>query len=72
MDMMMNSQVAGAAPIRSYYSNLDYYTAIDDFTFQVKFTKKPKPKTEVFAGFIQCLSIFMHIMKMVSDMMILL
>ena len=23
-------QVAGAAPIRSYYSTLDYYTAIDD------------------------------------------
>ena len=29
MDMMMNNQVAGAAPGRSYYSNLKEYKALD-------------------------------------------
>lgn len=50
MDMMMNSQVAGAAPTRSYYSNLDYYMAIDDFTFQVKFTKKTQTQDKMIRG----------------------
>ena len=68
----MDAEVAGAAPIRSYYSNLDYYTAISDFTFQVKFTKKPNLKIKLFVVFIQCLNISTHTMKMEKDMMILL
>jgi peptide/nickel transport system substrate-binding protein len=40
-DMMMNTQVGGAAPARSYYSELESYRAIDDFTFEVKL-KTPK------------------------------
>lgn len=34
-DMLMNTQVSGAAPIRSYFESLDTYKAIDDFTFQI-------------------------------------
>ena len=40
MEMLMNDQVAGAAPMRSYYGDLDSYKALDDFTFEVKFKKK--------------------------------
>ena len=40
-DMLMNAQVGGAAPMRSYFSELETYRAIDDFTFEVKL-KAPK------------------------------
>ena len=40
MDMMMNDQVAGAAPSRSYLSDLLDYEAIDDFTFRIRFKTK--------------------------------
>ena len=40
MDMVMNPQVAGAASTRSYYESLDTYKALDDFTFQISFSKK--------------------------------
>ncbi len=40
MDMLMNEQVSGAAPLRSYFDGLDSYRAIDDFTFEVKFKEK--------------------------------
>jgi len=41
MDMLNNPQVAGAAPLRSYFESLDSYRAIDDFTFEIKW-KEPK------------------------------
>jgi peptide/nickel transport system substrate-binding protein len=41
VEMMMNDQVAGAAPLRSYFDELESYEAIDDFTFRITF-KKPK------------------------------
>ncbi len=37
MRMLMNPQVAGAAPLRSYLKDLDSYRAIDDHTFEIKF-----------------------------------
>jgi peptide/nickel transport system substrate-binding protein len=37
MDMLMNPQVAGAAPSRSYFKDLESYRAIDDYTFEIKF-----------------------------------
>ena len=37
MDMMTNEQVAGAAPLRSYFDELESYEVIGDFTFQIKF-----------------------------------
>jgi len=37
MDMLMNEQVAGAAPLRSYYDELESYEVIDDFTIELKF-----------------------------------
>jgi len=40
-NMMMNNQVSGAAPKRSYYDELESYRALDDFTFEVKL-KTPK------------------------------
>ncbi len=40
MDMMMNNQVAGAAPIRSYFKDLESYTATDDFTLVLQFKQK--------------------------------
>jgi peptide/nickel transport system substrate-binding protein len=39
MKMLMNPQVAGAAPMRPYFKDLVSYTALDDFTFEVKFSK---------------------------------
>ncbi|MBM76756.1 MAG: hypothetical protein CMK59_15215 [Proteobacteria bacterium] len=50
MDMLMNNQVAGAAPIRSYYSNLKQYRALDDFTFQVEFNKKTQTQDNMVRG----------------------
>jgi len=41
LDLLTNNQVAGAAPLRSYFDELESYKAIDDHTFEVKF-KKPK------------------------------
>jgi peptide/nickel transport system substrate-binding protein len=40
MDMLMNPQVTGAAPLRSYFEDLDSYEAIDDYTFKLKFKRK--------------------------------
>lgn len=40
MDMLMNEQVAGAAPLRSYFEELVSYKALDDYTFEVKFKEK--------------------------------
>jgi ABC-type transport system substrate-binding protein len=37
MDMLMNPQVTNAAPLRSYFGDLESYRAIDDFTFEIKF-----------------------------------
>ncbi len=41
MDLMTNDQVAGAAPLRSYFDELESYEAIDDYTVRITF-KKPK------------------------------
>jgi len=38
-DMLTNTQVSGAAPIRSYFESLASYKAIDDFTFEIKWTE---------------------------------
>ncbi|MEC7240976.1 MAG: ABC transporter substrate-binding protein [Myxococcota bacterium] len=40
LDMLMNEQVAGAAPLRSYFSNLASYEATDDYTFEITFSKR--------------------------------
>ena len=40
MDMCMNAQVTGCAPLRSYYEEMEYYKAVDDYTFEIKFGKK--------------------------------
>jgi len=39
LDMLMNEQVAGAAPLRSYFEKLEGYEAVDDFTFRIRFSK---------------------------------
>jgi ABC-type transport system substrate-binding protein len=41
LDMLTNDQVAGAAPLRSYFDELESYEAVDDHTFRIQF-KKPK------------------------------
>ncbi|MEC8194189.1 MAG: ABC transporter substrate-binding protein [Myxococcota bacterium] len=41
LDLLMNDQVAGAAPLRSYFDELESYEALDDHTFRISF-KKPK------------------------------
>jgi ABC-type transport system substrate-binding protein len=40
LDMLMNEQVAGAAPLRSYFTNLASYKAVDDYTFEITFAKR--------------------------------
>ena len=50
MDMLMNNQVAGAAPMRSYFSNLASYNALDDFTFSITFNKKTKTQDNIVRG----------------------
>ena len=37
LDMLTNDQVAGAAPLRSYFDELESYEALDDYTVQLKF-----------------------------------
>jgi peptide/nickel transport system substrate-binding protein len=39
LDLMMNDQVAGAAPLRSYFDELETYEAVDDHTFRIHFKK---------------------------------
>ncbi|MCO4770431.1 MAG: hypothetical protein KDA24_10415 [Deltaproteobacteria bacterium] len=39
LDMLMNPQVAGAAPIRSYFESLESYKAIDDYTLEIKWSE---------------------------------
>ena len=50
MEMTLNNQVAGAAPLRSYFANLETYRALDDFTFQVKFNKKTQTQDRMVRG----------------------
>lgn len=50
MDMTMNNQVAGAAPLRSYFANLEEYKALDDFTFRIKFSKKTQTQDRMVRG----------------------
>ena len=38
LDMVMNDQVTGSAPLRSYFEQLESYRAVDDYTFEIKFT----------------------------------
>ena len=40
LDMLMNEQVMGAAPLRSYFKHLASYQATDEFTFEVTFNKR--------------------------------
>ncbi len=39
MDMLMNTQVSGAAPGRSYFESLESYRVIDDHSFEIKWTE---------------------------------
>ena len=39
VDLMMNPQVSGAAPVRSSFDNLVSYEAVDDFTFRMEFSE---------------------------------
>ena len=50
LDMIMNDQVAGAAPLRSYYKNLESYKALDDFTFTLSFNKKTQTQDLMVRG----------------------
>ena len=50
MDMLNNDQVAGAAPLRSYFENLDGYRVVDDFTFEVRFKKKTQTQDNIVRG----------------------
>jgi len=50
MDMTMNNQVAGAAPLRSYFANLKEYKALDDFTFRISFSKKTQTQDRMVRG----------------------
>ena len=50
LDMMLNNQVAGAAPMRSYYSNMESYKALDDFTFSITFNKKTQTQDLMVRG----------------------
>lgn len=38
-DMLTNDQVAGAAPLRSYFEELEAYEALDDHTIRITFKK---------------------------------
>jgi len=40
LDMTLDPQVTGAAPMRSYLEELDGYHAIDDFTFEIRFKQR--------------------------------
>jgi peptide/nickel transport system substrate-binding protein len=40
MDMLMNPNVTGAAPLRSYFGDLVSYEAVDDYTFKIVFSRK--------------------------------
>ena len=40
MDMLMNPQVTGAAPLRSYFDDLVSYEATDDYTFVIKYKRR--------------------------------
>ena len=50
MDMLNNDQVAGAAPLRSYFENLEGYRVVDDFTFEVRFSKKTQTQDNIVRG----------------------
>lgn len=49
MDMLMNPQVAGAAPLRSYFEAMESYEALDDYTLQIKWTEAKFPHLSVAA-----------------------
>ena len=40
LDMMMNTQVAGAAPLRAYFKDLESYEATSDFELKLQFKSK--------------------------------
>jgi len=40
LDMIMNTDVTGAAASRSYLNEVESYEALDDYTFRIKFKKK--------------------------------
>jgi ABC-type transport system substrate-binding protein len=40
LDMLMNEQVAGAAPLRSYFTHLASYEATGEYTFEITFSKR--------------------------------
>ena len=40
LKMLMNPQVTGAAPLRSYFEEMESYRAIDDYTLEIKFKRK--------------------------------
>jgi ABC-type transport system substrate-binding protein len=40
MDLLLNEQVSGAAPLRSYYEGVDSYRAVDEYTFEIKFKER--------------------------------
>ena len=39
IDMLMNDQVSGAAPLRSYYDTMTSWKALDDYTLEVQFSE---------------------------------
>jgi peptide/nickel transport system substrate-binding protein len=50
LDMLMNPQVAGAAPMRSYFEDLDSYRAVDDTTFEISFSTAKYMQVPIISG----------------------
>ena len=51
LDLIMNPQVTSAAPFRSYFDTLVSYRAVDDFTFEIRFSEAQfKHRAEILAG----------------------
>jgi len=50
VDMTMNNQVAGAAPLRSYFENLVLWEAPDDFSLRVVFSKRTYSQLSIIRG----------------------
>jgi peptide/nickel transport system substrate-binding protein len=51
IDMTMNEQVGGAAPLRSYFENLVTWEATGDFAFKVVFSKRTYAQMDMVRGF---------------------
>ena len=45
--MCLDEAVAGCAPLRSYFEDLDSYRAVDDYTFEIKFTRRRYSQQDV-------------------------